>query len=1342
MRYESTFSNKLIYIFRINDADHAGALKIGETEAPDGFFDPNSSELNKAAKTRINQYTQTAGIRYELLYTELTVYFQGGKVKSFNDKQVHELLLRSGIQRKIFQIDGKSNEWFVCDLETAKKAIEAVKEGKQYLNPGQITTIKSPIKFRPEQELAITKTKKVFKKGNQMLWNAKMRMGKTLTSLQVIKEMEFSKSIIITHRPVVDDGWFEDFGKIFYETDSKYAYGSRNRGVGDVATLERSKKKYIYFASLQDLRGSELVGGNFDKNNEIFSTEWDLVIIDEAHEGTQTALGQAVLEELIKPHTKVLNLSGTPFNLMEKFNEETTFTWDYIMEQQAKAQWYKDHPGDPNPYEDLPKLNIYTFDLAKVVGEYKDEDLAFNFREFFRTWTGDRKQDHCDMSQNTNIGDFVHLDAVKRFLDIISHSDKDSAYPFATEQYREFFRHTLWMVPGVKEGKALTDLMRVHPIFSSYTIVNVAGNEDEESIYNNDALQEVKTAIGDKPEDTYTITISCGKLTTGVTIKPWTAVLMLSGSKNTSPQNYMQTIFRVQSPAVIGGRQKTQCYVFDFAPDRTLKMIAESIKISCKAGGTTASDRESLGEFLNFCPIISVFGTNMAEYNVDNMMQQLKRVYVDRVVNNGFEDQHLYNNSLLNLSQVELEKFADLQEIIGQTKAQKKTDKVEINNQGFDQEQIEKEQKKAKNEGKIITEEEARRRLELDRRKKQRSTAISILRGISIRMPMLIYGADIQNEDEPLTLDRFVELVDDQSWEEFMPKGVTKDRFAEFKQYYDEDIFAAAGKQIRELARAADSLPVLQRIQRIVNIFASFRNPDKETVLTPWRVVNMHMSDCLGGYSFFDDDFKNETSEPHLVDRGLVTNRLFENSNVRILEINSKSGLYPLYVTYSVFMHRCRIVREMKTGLFKSLLQEDEYDIWFRTLSENIFIICKTEMARKITRRTLVGFTSNKINSYVYDDLINQITNKPAEFIAKINSGRIFKQINNNMKFDAIVGNPPYQLNDGSGASSDAANPIYHSFVKISKELNPRYISLIMPSKWMIGGKVVLKSFRKEMIDDQRLSVIHDYEDSGVCFNGQHIDGGIMYFLWDEEHSGKLDYSYKPTNDQKFLINRYLKDENSDIVIRDSRRQSIVAKASFIGDLFKEIVSLTKPFGIRKDLFNSPENYPLSKLSNNEFEGSVKIYGVKGIKGGARRTIGYIDSGIISKNTEAINKYKLFFTTSYSSDAINPPETIKGQPNEICTETFLLIGPFDNEIEQSNCYKYINSNFFKILLFFGKGTMQVSQEVFRFVPLQDFTPNSDIDWTKSIAEIDQQLYTKYGLQPAEIQFIESMIKPM
>ena len=345
------------------------------------------------------------------------------------------------------------------------------------------------------------------------------------------------------------------------------------------------------------------------------------------------------------------------------------------------------------------------------------------------------------------------------------------------------------------------------------------------------------------------------------------------------------------------------------------------------------------------------------------------------------------------------------------------------------------------------------------------------------------------------------------------------------------------------------------------------------------------------------------------------------------------------------------------------------------------------------------------------------------------------------MKFNAIVGNPPYQVNDGSGAADDAANPVYQLFVRISKQIAPQYISLIMPSKWMVGGKVILKSFRKEMMEDGHLSVMIDYEDSGVCFKGQHIDGGICYFLWDKKHDGKLQYTYIPDNGSKIKTIRSLSDGNSDIVIRDSRRQTLLSKITK-DTLFKQIVSLTQPFGIRKDLFNSPERYPLSNLQSEPFNGCLKIYGVKGIKGGARRTIGYVSPSIVTKNIDAIEKYKLFFTTSYSTNAINPPETIEGEPLSACTETFLLIGPFNSELEQKNCHKYILTNFFKVLLFFGRGTMQVSQEVFRFIPLQNFTESSDIDWSKSIPEIDQQLYLKYHLTDEEIAFVKKMVKPM
>ena len=792
----------------------------------------------------------------------------------------------------------------------------------------------------------------------------------------------------------------------------------------------------------------------------------------------------------------------------------------------------------------------------------------------------------------------------------------------------------------------------------------------------------------------------------------------------------MQTIFRVQTPATINGRMKELCYVFDFAPDRTLKVIAETAKISSKAGKTSQSDRKAMGEFINFCPIISIEGSQMNRFDVPRMLEQLKRVYVERVVRNGFEDNSLYNDELMKLDNLGLQEFDDLKKIIGQTKAMPKTNQVDINSQGLNNEEYEEKEKLEKKPKKELTEEELKRLEELKKKTKNREAAISILRGISIRMPLLIYGAELSDENQEITIDNFASLIDPQSWEEFMPKGVTKQKFNSFKKYYDPEIFCAAGKRIRAMARAADKLSIEERIERITDIFSTFRNPDKETVLTPWRVVNMHLGDCLGGYNFYDTEYQNVISEPRFIDKGEVAAEVFSPES-RILEINSKSGLYPLYMAYGIYRAR------VKASLFAVETIEEQQTVWDKVIAENIFVICKTPMAKSITKRTLAGFRKAKTNMWAPEDLVNKIKNQSELFIKKVHD-----LIGKDMKINAIVGNPPYQVNDGSGASDDAANPIYQIFVRIAKQIRPEYFSLIMPSKWMIGGKAVLKPFRKEMMEDKHIASIYDYEDSGECFNGQHIDGGICYFLWSNKHNGKLRYTYISANKEFLVSTRFLSDGNSDIVIRDNRRQSIIAKTSTNCSLFKEIVSLTQPFGIRKDLFNSPERYPLSNLQSEPFYGCVKIYGVKGIKGGARRTIGYISPKIITKNKAAVNKYKLFFTTSYSTNAFNPPETIIGEQNSVCTETFLLIGPFDTEIEQKNCYKYICTNFFKALLFFGRGTMQVSQDVFRFVPLQDFTPKSDVCWNKSVNEINLQLYEKYNLTNEEIVFIESMIKPM
>lgn len=295
----------------------------------------------------------------------------------------------------------------------------------------------------------------------------------------------------------------------------------------------------------------------------------------------------------------------------------------------------------------------------------------------------------------------------------------------------------------------------------------------------------------------------------------------------------------------------------------------------------------------------------MKQLNTDHMLQQLKRVYVERVVQNGFEDGYLYNDDLMRLSDIDIRKFDQLKKIIGQTKAMGKTNEITVNDQGLTDEEYAEKEKLEKKKRRELTPEEKERLAELKARKEGRDKAISILRGISIRMPLLIYGANITDEDRELTIDNFTTLVDDLSWEEFMPKGVTKELFGDIKQYYDPDIFTAAAKRIRAMARAADRLTIEERIERIAAIFATFRNPDKETVLTPWRVVNMHMSDCLGGYTFFNADFTETIEEPRFVDHGDVTAEVF-TLNSHLLEINSKSGLYPLYLAYNVYRSRVR----------------------------------------------------------------------------------------------------------------------------------------------------------------------------------------------------------------------------------------------------------------------------------------------------------------------------------------------------------------------------------------------------------------------------------------------------
>lgn len=1319
LKFQNAFNYKVIYAFTIDDEVHKGLVKIGDATlntdlSIDKLF-PNCRELNQAALKRIKKYTNTAGVTPNLLYTELALKEKHGKdgikLFAFRDHQVHSVLENSGIHK--VKIDGSTGrEWFRIEKDTVIEAIQAVKNN--YANLGNTKSNNHvPIIFRPEQKEAIERTVKQFKKSDRMLWNAKMRFGKTLSALEVIRRCDFQKTIILTHRPVVNDGWYEDFRKIFYGTE--YRYGSKSNGY-NVKQLNKLKVPYVYFASIQDLRGSEAVGGKFGKNEDIFDTVWDLVIVDEAHEGTKTSLGDETIKAILKEEqnkTKLLSLSGTPFNILDEYDENSIYTWDYIMEQECKSEWDKLHFGDSNPYEELPEMKIYTYDLGDLLHSSSYityEDKAFNFHEFFRTWTGDFKYDYAQMPVNAKIGDFVHEKDVWSLLNLMTKKDDENSYPYSRGEYRDLFKHSLWMVPGVREAKALKELMLKHPVFGNgqFDVVNVAGSDDEESA---DALNSVRTAIERAEKlETYTITLSCGKLTTGVTVKEWTAVFMLSGTYSTSAANYLQTIFRVQSPCNKDGKMKDTCYVFDFAPDRTLKMVSEAVSVSAKAGKTGTEDKAILGKFLNYCPVISISGSQMKEYKADRLLQQLKKAYADKVVRNGFDDSNLYNDELLKLNDLDIKKFDELKGIIGKSKAAGKQNDITVNDQGLTNEEYEKQERLNKKPKKELTDEEKQFLEELKKKKKLRNDAISILRGVSIRMPLLIYGADVPY-DEEITLDKFVEQVDDSSWKEFMPDGVSKELFQEFKKYYDEDIFISAGRRIRNIAKEADTLDPTERVKKIASLFSNFKNPDKETVLTPWRVVNMHMSDTLGGYDFWDEKHEKEIDNPRYIDKGKVTKETFSNTSAQILEINSKTGLYPLYVTYSIYRAKCENYNDSELTL------EKQREIWNDTVEKNMFVICKTPMAKQITQRTLVGYSNIRINAHYFDDLINQMQYKSKDFADKVlREGYWKKGGTGKMKFDAVVGNPPYQME--TGGSGRQARPVYNLFIEGSKNLKPNYISMITPSRWFSGG-MGLDKFRNEMMQDKHIMKIIDYPNVKDVFNAVDIAGGVNYFLWNNEYNGKCEM-VNCIGNEKYIESRYL-DEFSTLV-RFNQALPIIRKVFEIEKPMKtmeETVSPQKPFDL-----------PTSYSPKNE---GIPCYFIQKI--GKK----YASPNDVKDQNNLLDKWKLIVPRSPiagQTDFTKPVgfyydgNTNIAKPGECCTESFIVAGAFDTEEEVLNFKSYLFTKIVRFLLLQAVVSQDVLRNKYCFVPALE---KYDIKYSDDI------LRKRWHITDEEWNYIDSRI---
>lgn len=613
----------MIYAYEELNQEYTGLLKIGYT--------------TKNVEKRVAEQYPTKrpdGIKpYKIVYSESAVREDG---TTFTDHDIHKKLK----QKNIENVGG---EWFRCTIDDVKSAVIAVKNNIENEENRTLS-----FAMRPEQKAAVDKTAAYFEsikednvvKFPKFLWNCKMRFGKTFTTYQLAKKMQFKKVLILTFKPAVVTAWQEDLnthidfeGWQFISKDTTITYEKADK-----------EKPIVCFGSFQDYLGyNKDTGGIKEKNEWVHTTHWNLVVFDEYHFGAwkenakslfenededdfddidiSTYKTKEVYDETFLPITTdyYLFLSGTPFRALNsgEFIEEQIYNWTYSDEQYAKENW----SGENNPYAALPRMVMLTYKIPDTItkiavqGEFDEFDL-----NVFFSATGNGE--NAVFTYKSEVQKWLNLirgEYLETKKDELKLGSKKPPLPYSDVNLLNILQHTLWFLPNVASCYAMNNLLKEkqNTFFHDYSIIVAAGKK---AGIGADALIPVKKAMAD-PLKSKTITLSCGKLTTGVTVKPWTGILMLRNLS--SPETYFQSAFRVQSPWVIkdeNGKQeiiKKECYVFDFALDRALKQISD---YSSSLNINETNPEKKVAEFIKFLPVLAYDGSSMREINAADIL--------------------------------------------------------------------------------------------------------------------------------------------------------------------------------------------------------------------------------------------------------------------------------------------------------------------------------------------------------------------------------------------------------------------------------------------------------------------------------------------------------------------------------------------------------------------------------------------------------------------------------------------------------------------------------------------------------------------------------------------------
>jgi len=1398
-----------IYSYTLpNRSDNDGWQKIGYTERED-------------VDKRIREQVRTPGLHeeYKKLWSAPAIFEPVEKFNFFDDHKLHKYMVKNGIRKD----EGRGKEWFYFNgtPEKSKELFDSFRRRDfSIIQHGQ----KHKYTLRHEQNVAVEKTLEYAKRHQtidfnnpneeaKFLWNAKPRFGKTLTTYDFAKRFEAKNILIVTNRPAIANSWFDDYKKFI----DGYYFISTADSLKNLPTLTRedylqmtdTDKKQFTFLSLQDLKGAKVFGGGYDKLKWVADLQWDLLVIDEAHEGIDTGRTDEAFSNIKRRFT--LHLSGTPFRALrnDKFTQEQIFNWTYIDEQKAKQSELK--TGESGDHTDMPDMRLFTYKISDMIADKinqgvkiddKDTSYAFDLNSTFATAGGK----------------FIHEADIKRFLDTLTTNEK---YPFSTPELRTELKHTFWLVGNrVASAKAMYKLLKDHPVFGNgnYKIILAAGDGkpfsddngfDEEvknTAQNEKALDRVRSAI--KHHDK-TITLSVGQLTTGVTVKEWSAVLMLSDIKAESL--YMQAIFRAQNPYVFEKNghyfRKKSAYVFDFSPNRVLEVydhFANSLLHTGATGHITEEERfDNIAELLNYFPVLSEDeGGKMIELDATQVLTFPKAIMAREVVEHRFITNLLFKNinNVYNIpSEIRkrINKLADTNEqgkvttsnkdeLSDNTDRRERTQKRitanrnvvfgekvygnEIQNiiddnladgapepgftnnitseiqqkitepiyakyiETYSPSKSEVEQLKKKHQEKIkliaedfvdsqqttsdqrrmadaiatLIEEDMPRDMVDEREEKEfqneEKTDMDIIKSksktFSRAIPSFVMAA---SDPANLTIDNIENTISDADFEELFTETqksgsyepFTKDDFRllrdggdfeengeikHFDGFFEKYVFNAA---IQEFEKKRSELQDYLRTTAHEDIFTYIPPQKSNQMFTPRKVVNQ-MLNIL------------EKENPGI----------FENPNLTFADLYVKSGLY-----------LTEIAKRLYRGL-KSQIPDENARL------------------KHIFERQLYGFAPTQIihdiaENYIYRgfDNISHDNLKLKDLTLDFKEGTT-----GNMKFDVVIGNPPYQ--EETKDTSD--KPIYNYFMDNAYKIADK-VCFITPARFLFNAGKTPKKWNAKMLSDDHLKVAFYEQNSQKVFKGTDIKGGVAI-------------TYRDTAKVFGKIGTFTHFEELNSILRkvvNNEGFSSIDEIYFGQERFNlDVLYLKHPEGRKIVGSDGREKRLTSSIfgqleevfsENRKNDNDLKIIGVMKNK----RKWRYIAPEYIEEHPN-LQKFKVILPGSNGSGAIGEvlSTPLVGEPLVGHTQTFISFGAFEMREEAENLMKYIKSKFARTMLGTLKTTQSNKKDTWRYVPLQNFTPQSDIDWSKSIAEIDQQLYKKYGLNEKEIAFIETKVRAM